>query len=81
MDVLIFLLCMVACAFWEVFVVGRYFARQKPRECRHLFIGKDLRPRDKNGIVRWPCCKCKKVFEAECGLDILKNGRCIGIWF
>ncbi len=28
--------------------------------------------------VRWPCCKCHKVFEAHSGLEILEHGRCIG---
>lgn len=25
--------------------------------------------------VRWPCFKCGKVFEAHCGLDILRHGK------
>ena len=28
-------------------------------------------------VVRWPCCKCGRVFEAFCGLDILKHGRIV----
>lgn len=25
--------------------------------------------------IRWPCCKCGKVFHAHCGLDIIKHGK------
>jgi hypothetical protein len=48
--------------------------------CKHEFKGKEMQHRDAEGIVRWQCYKCKKVFAAECGLDILKNGKCIGNW-
>jgi len=27
--------------------------------------------------VMWPCSKCKKVFYAHCGLDILDHGKAI----
>jgi len=39
-----------------------------------------MQSRDENGIVKWQCCKCKKVFAAECGLDILRHGKCDGVW-
>lgn len=48
--------------------------------CRHEFKGRDMKLRDDKGVVRWHCHKCKKTFEAGCGLDILKNGKCIGDW-
>jgi hypoxanthine-guanine phosphoribosyltransferase len=44
----------------------------------HKFYLNDLQERDNNGNVTWSCFKCGKVFVAECGLDILKNGRCVG---
>ena len=50
------------------------------RPCKHLFKGKEMQSRDENGIVKWQCCKCKKVFAAECGLDILRHGKCDGVW-
>jgi hypothetical protein len=25
--------------------------------------------------IKWPCCKCHKVFYAHCGLDILRHGK------
>ena len=46
--------------------------------CMHKFYLNDLQERDNNGNVTWSCFKCGKVFVAECGLDILKNGRCVG---
>ena len=45
--------------------------------CMHKFNLKDLKERNSDGNVTWSCFKCKKVFIAECGLDILKNGRCV----
>lgn len=48
--------------------------------CSHEFKGKDMQFRNKQGIVKWPCYKCSKEFEAENGLDILKHGKCIGEW-
>lgn len=48
--------------------------------CKHEFYTKDMQYRDKYGIVRWPCQKCGKMFEAECGIDILSNGKCVGKW-
>ena len=36
--------------------------------------------RDKNGMVKWKCCKCNKIFVATCGLEILENGKCTGNW-
>ncbi len=43
----------------------------------HKFKLKDLQERNSDGNVTWSCFKCKKVFIAECGLDILKNGGCV----
>lgn len=48
--------------------------------CRHLFDPPDMVLRDKNGVVKWKCCKCEKLFVAENGLDILVNGTCTGRW-
>lgn len=48
--------------------------------CRHEFKGKDMQVRDDKGVVKWHCHKCKKMFKAECGLDILTKGKCIGEW-
>ena len=48
--------------------------------CQHEFKGKDMQARNEQGIVKWPCHKCGKVFEAEYGLKILENGKCIGEW-
>ena len=48
--------------------------------CNHLFKANEMQPRDSEGNVKWECCKCKKMFVAECGLDILRNGRCDGRW-
>ena len=52
----------------------------KTKTCKHEFRGKDMQPRDNDGNVSWACYKCGKVFVAECGLDVLKNGKCIGEW-
>ncbi len=43
----------------------------------HKFSLNDLKERNSDGNVTWHCFKCGKVFIAECGLDILKNGTCI----
>lgn len=48
--------------------------------CKHEFKGKDMQPRDHEGIVKWPCYKCGKIFTAPYGLKILEKGRCIGSW-
>ena len=45
--------------------------------CSHKFNIQDLQERGNNGNVSWPCFKCGKIFIAECGLDVLKNGKCI----
>jgi hypothetical protein len=53
--------------------------RLRQRFCRHVFDLRDMHstkwnmPEDR--VVIWPCWKCKKVFTAHCGLDILKNGK------
>lgn len=57
------------------------FAFIKQRYCKHLFKGRELQPRNEKGNVTWKCCKCEKVFEAECGLDILRYGKCDGIYW
>lgn len=48
--------------------------------CSHEFAPIDMQHRNENGVVVWPCCKCNHIFEAECGLDILTNGKCTGDW-
>jgi len=62
-------------------LVYNCFVFFKQRKCKHEFKGKEMKNRDYEGIVRWKCYKCNKVFSAECGLDILKNGKCIGEWY
>ena len=56
------------------------FAFFQRRTCKHLFRGRDMQTRNEDGIVKWQCYKCKKVFEAEYGLKILENGTCDGVW-
>lgn len=56
------------------------WAKIKNYFCAHEFAGKDMKPRDENGNVHWPCRKCGKVFSASYGLEILQQGRCIGEW-
>lgn len=58
--------------------VKSIFKRLQP--CSHEFKGIDIKPRDSQGVVKWSCCKCGKEFHAECGLDILEHGKCIGQW-
>lgn len=48
--------------------------------CKHEFKPKDMQPRNEQGIVKWNCHKCNKMFEAEYGLKILENGKCTGEW-
>jgi hypothetical protein len=45
--------------------------------CRHKFKIKDMQPRNQEGNVIWPCCKCGKIYIEECGLDVLNHGKCI----
>jgi hypothetical protein len=61
-------------------LLSAVFAFFKTRTCKHEFKGKEMQHRDAEGIVRWQCHKCKKVFAAEYGLKILENGKCIGEW-
>lgn len=61
-------------------LLSAVFAFFKRKTCKHEFKGKEMQPRDAEGIVRWQCHKCKKVFAAEYGLKILENGKCIGEW-
>ena len=60
-----------------LYAVFNFFKR---KTCSHLFSPCDMQSRDENGNVKWKCCKCNKIFIAECGLDILKNGKCDGKW-
>lgn len=53
---------------------------KRPLSCIHEFRGRDIQYRNEQGTVKWPCDKCGKMFEAECGLDILHHGKCIGDW-
>jgi len=39
-----------------------------------------MQPRGKDGKVKWECCKCHKLFIEECGLDVLRHGKCDGRW-
>ena len=48
--------------------------------CNHLFRAKDMQTRDENGMVKWNCCKCNKLFVEPYGLKILENGTCDGKW-
>lgn len=49
--------------------------------CSHVVLGNDLGERDSDGMVKWPCSKCGKVFKADCGLHILgPNVKCGGQW-
>jgi hypothetical protein len=56
------------------------FAFFQRKTCKHLFRGRDMQTRNADGIVKWQCYKCKKVFEAEYGLKILEQGTCDGVW-
>lgn len=61
-------------------MIRRFLVFLKRRYCAHLFRASDMQPRDENGIVRWECCRCKRVFSATYGLAILENGMCDGRW-
>lgn len=66
-----------------IYIVRDIFKRGKRERkgrllCRHEFRLRDLKHRDEQGMVRWPCCKCGKEFIAENGLKILNKGKCIG---
>lgn len=50
------------------------------KPCIHFFKVEDMGHRDETGYLKWPCSKCGKVFYEECGLDVLKHGRCDGNW-
>jgi hypothetical protein len=39
-----------------------------------------MQTRDENGMVKWNCCKCNKLFVEPYGLKILENGTCDGKW-
>lgn len=58
--------------------VLKFFKRVKP--CQHLFKANEMQPRGKDGKVKWECCKCHKLFMEECGLDVLRHGKCDGRW-
>lgn len=55
-----------------------FFKRVKP--CNHLFKANEMQPRDENGKVKWECSRCHKLFVEECGLDVLRHGKCDGRW-
>ena len=61
-------------------MIKRFKLWYKQKFCKHLFYGKDMIPRNDEGIVKWPCSKCGKMFSAENGLEILKNGKMGGSW-
>lgn len=48
--------------------------------CSHVFDPPEMQTRDENGIVRWPCMKCRHVFSSDCGINILSHGSCTGRW-
>ncbi len=52
----------------------------KQRFCKHEFKGNEMQPRNSDGMVKWTCYKCDKMFVADHGLEILKHGKCIGDW-
>lgn len=54
--------------------------RQAQKPCNHLFKANEMQPRDKNGMVKWECSRCHKVFVEKCGLDVLQYGDCDGRW-
>lgn len=43
--------------------------------CRHAFDSSDLH-RKPDGRVEWVCWRCRKVFVASYGLEILDHGTC-----
>ena len=59
---------------------SKLFNFLKYKTCKHLFEPYDMQDRDADGNVKWKCCKCNKLFVAECGLDILKNEQCTRRW-
>ena len=64
-----------------IYIIRGICKRDKKRVsmfCSHEFRFRDLKHRDNQGLVRWPCHKCKKLFIAENGLKILNKGKCIG---
>ena len=54
-----------------------FISQIKKMICMHKFNLNDLQERSGDGNVTWHCFKCGKVFTAECGLDVLKNGGCV----
>lgn len=58
--------------------VRRAAVEWKQRRCKHLFRGPDLRRRDAEGMVSWPCSKCGKMHHMEYGL--LAPGEITGPW-
>ena len=75
----------VLCIWWRVRVNNKggddmFSSMIKRIFCHHEFHARDMRLRDEYGIVKWACQKCMRVFQAECGIDILSNGKCIGGW-
>lgn len=57
--------------------LNRLISQLRKMICMHKFSLKDLKERNSDGNVTWHCFKCGKLFIAECGLDILKNGGCV----
>lgn len=58
----------------------KVFALFRRMLCSHEFDARQMQLRNADGIVKWSCRKCNRVFSAECGLDILPNGKCVGGW-
>lgn len=63
-----------------IYIVASIISRDRKRSlfCSHEFRLRDMKHRDNQGLVKWPCHKCKKLFMAESGLEILHKGKCIG---
>lgn len=58
-------------------------AKIRQQLCCHRFLMRDLimhnRDSDGDDRVRWSCCKCGRVFNAHCGLDISpQHGPIVG---
>lgn len=49
--------------------------RIKQRFCTHTYQLIEMQPRNEQGLVKWPCMKCGKVWSGEYGLAV--NGRII----
>ena len=53
------------------------FTRLKQRFCKHIFNLNVMGCRNSEGLLRWDCMKCNKVFYFEYGLQAMDNGKII----